>query len=52
MSAFKKLAQKAEVPEDDAKLWLIKEAIRQIYLFVPTHIPGPTFDVHSPNAVD
>ena len=28
LSAFKKLAQKAEVPEDDAKLWLMKQAIR------------------------
>ena len=38
------------VPEDYAKLWLMKQAIRQIYLLAPKHIPRPTFDVESPTA--
>ena len=48
---MKKLAQEAGVPEEDAKLWLMKQAIWQIYLPAPRYIPRPTFDVQCPNAV-
>ena len=51
LSAVKKLSQEAGVPEDEAKLWLMKQAIWQIYLPAPKNIPRPTFDVDFPNAV-
>ena len=49
--AVKKLPQEAGVSEDEAKLWLMKQAIWQIYLPAPKSIPRPTFDVDYPNAV-
>ena len=51
LPAVKKLAEAAGVSEDEAKLWLMKQAIWQIYLPAPKHIPRPTFDVQSPNSV-
>ena len=51
LSAVKKLSQEAGVPEDEGKLWLMKQAIWQIYLPAPKNIPRPTFDVDYPNAV-
>ena len=51
LQAAKKLSQEANVPEDEAKLWLMKQAIWQIYLPVPKNIQRPTFDVELPNAV-
>ncbi|PFX23465.1 hypothetical protein AWC38_SpisGene11968 [Stylophora pistillata] len=51
LGAVKKLAEEARVPEDVAKLWLTRQAIWQIYLASPKHIPWPTFDVDFPNAV-
>ena len=51
LSAVKKLSQKAGVSEDEAKLWLMKQAIWQIYLPNPRNIPRPSFDVVLPNAV-
>ena len=51
LSAVKKLSQEAGVSEDKAKLWLMKQAIWQIYLPAPKNIPRPTFDVNYPNAV-
>jgi len=51
LEAVKKLAQEAGVSEDKAKLWLMKQAIWQIYLPAPKHIPRPKFDVSSPNSV-
>ena len=51
LSAVKKLSQEAGVSEDKAKLWLMKQAIWQIYLPAPKIIPRPTFDVNYPNAV-
>ena len=48
---MKKLSQEAGVSEDKAKLWLMKQAIWQIYLPAPRTIPRPTFDVDLPNAV-
>ena len=38
LEAVKKLAQEAGVSEDVAKLWLMKQAIWQIYLPVPKNI--------------
>ena len=51
LAVVKKLAKEAGVSEDNAKLWLMKQAIWQIYLPTPKHIPRPTFDVESPNVV-
>ena len=49
LTAIKKLASAAEVTEQQAKDWLKKQAILQIYLPVPRHIPRPKFDVAVPN---
>ena len=51
LPAVKKLAQEAEVSENVAKLWLMRQAIWQNYLSAPKHIPRTTFDIESPNAV-
>ena len=50
-AAIKKLAEAAHVPEDAAKKWLIRQALWQIYLPAPRHIPRPKFDVSTPNSV-
>ena len=50
-SAVKKLSQEAGVRENEAKLWLMKQAIWQIYLPPPKKIPRPTFDIDFPDAV-
>ena len=51
LAAVKKLAAAAKVSEDAAKKWLVKQALWQIYLPAPSHIPRPKFDVWTPNAV-
>ena len=52
LPAVKKLSQESGVSEDEAKLWLMKQAIWQIYLPAPRgNIPRPSFDVNFPNAV-
>ena len=51
LQAVKKLSQESGVPENEAKIWLMKQAIWQIYLPVPKNIQRPTFDVELPNAV-
>ena len=51
MSAIKKLANTAKVSEDEAKQWLTKQALWQVYLPGPKYIPRPKFDVSTPNAV-
>ena len=52
LAAIKKLASAAKVSEDVAKDWLKKQAIWQIYLPAPRHIPQwPKFDVSVPNEV-
>ena len=51
VSAIKKLAEAAKVPEDITKQWLYKQAIWQIYLPAPRYIPRPKFDVATPNSV-
>ena len=51
VSAIKKLAEAAKVPEDAAKRWLIKQALWQIYLPSPRHVPRPKLAVATPNSV-
>ena len=51
ISAIKKLAEAAKVPENVSKQWLYKQALWQIYLPAPRHIPCPKFDVATPNSV-
>ena len=50
-SAVKKLAEAANVPEDAAKKWLIKQALWHIFLPTPHHVPRPKFDVATPSSV-
>ena len=50
-SAIKRLSAAAKVSEEEAKSWLKKQAIWQIYLPAPKYIPRPTFDVKIPNEV-
>ena len=51
LSAIKKLADAAKVPQDIAKQWLFKQAIWQIYLPAPRYVPRPRFYVVTPNSV-
>ena len=51
ISAIKRLAAAARVPEVIAKEWLFKQALWQIYLPAPRYIPRPKFDVSLPNKV-
>ena len=39
------------MPENVSKQWLYKQAIWQIYLPAPRHVPRPKFDVATPNSV-
>ena len=48
-SAIKRLSTVAGVSEEEAKSWLKKQAMWQIYLPAPSYIPRPTFDVFVPN---
>ena len=50
-AAIKKLSEAAKVPEETAKKWLLKQALWQIFLPAPKHIPRPKFDVPIPNKV-
>ena len=52
LTAIKKLASVAKVTEQQAKDWPKKQAIWQIYLPAPRHIPRPKFDVAVPNKVN
>jgi len=51
IAAIKKLAEAANVPEETAKKWLIRQALWQIFLPAPRRIPRPKFDVPTPNKV-
>ena len=51
VSAIKKLAKASGVPVDQARSWLEKQALWQVYLPPPRHIPRPKFDVSVPNEV-
>ena len=50
-AAIYKLSQEAQVSEDDAKKWLEKQALWQIYLNPPEYIPRPRWTVSKPNQV-
>ena len=50
-AAIQKLAQEAQVSEADAKKWLEKQALWQIYLQPPEYIPRPRWTVSKPNQV-
>ena len=50
-SAINKLAEKAKVCENEAKQWLQKQAIWQIYLPAPKYIPRPHWAVDKPNHI-
>ena len=50
-SAIPKLAEKAKVSENEAKQWLQKQAIWQIYLPAPKYIPRPHWTVDKPNQI-
>ena len=50
-AAIQKLAAAARVSEAEAKDFLKKQAIWQIYLPAPRQIPRPKFDVSAPNEV-
>ena len=49
--AIKHLATAAKVFEDVARAWLKKQAIWQIYLPAPRHVPRPKFNIIVPNEV-
>jgi len=51
ISAIKKLAEGAKVPEETAKKWLVKQALWQTFLPAPKRIPRPRFDVSTPGKV-
>ena len=51
LAAVKKLAAAAKVSEQVARDWLKRQAIWQIYLPAPRHIPRPMFDEDEPNAI-
>ena len=51
ITAISKLAAAAKVSEEVAQAWLKKQAIWQIYLPAPQHVPRPKFDVPVPNEV-
>ena len=50
-SAFLKLADAAGVSENEAKEWLKKQALWQIYLPSPRYIPRPHWTVDKPNEI-
>ena len=51
LAAIEKLASAAKVTEQQAKDWLKRQAVWQIYLHAPRRVPRPKFDVAVPNEV-
>ena len=51
IAALQNLSATAKVSENVARGWLKKQAIWQIYLHAPQHIPRPKFDIAKPNEV-
>ena len=51
LAAIEKLASAAKVTEQQAKEWLRRQGIWQIYLPAPWRVPQPKFDVAVPNEV-
>ena len=50
-AAISKLAHAAKISEDEAKQWLEKQALWQIYLQAPKYIPRPHWRVDKPNKI-
>ena len=50
-AAISKLADAAKVSEDNAKEWLKKQALWQIYLPATKYIPRPHWRVDKPNKI-
>ena len=50
-SAESKLASAAKVSEEEARKWLEKQALWQIYLPAPRYIPRPHWEVGKPNMI-
>lgn len=50
-TAVEKLSEAAKVTKSEARNWLKKQPIWQIYLPAPKYIPRPKFDVETPNEV-
>ena len=50
-AAIGKLAERARVAEDDAKRWLEKQALWQIYLRPPKYIPRAHWIIYKPNVI-
>ena len=50
-AAISKLADAAKVSEDEAKKWLKKQALWQIYLLPPKYIPRPHWTLDKPNKI-
>ena len=50
-NAIKRLSTVSKVSEEEAKNWLKKQAMWQIYLPAPKYIPRPNFDIKIPNEV-
>ena len=51
LSAIKKLSTEAGVDVEEARGWLSKQALWQIYLPPPRHIPRPHWAVSKPNEI-
>ena len=50
-SAIKRLSAAAKVSEEEAKSWLKKQAMWQIYLPAPKYFPRPNFGIRIPDEV-
>ena len=50
-TAISKLADAAKVSENEAKKWLEKQALWQIYLPAPKYIPRPHWTLNKPNKI-
>ena len=48
---YSKLASAAKVSEEEARKWLEKQALWQIYLPAPKYIPRPHWEVSKPNMI-
>ena len=50
LSAIKKVAESAKVPEETAKQWLVKQALWQVYPLTLSYTPHSKFYVSTPKA--
>ena len=49
--AISKLASKVKVSKGEARKWLFRQAIWQIYLHKPKYIPRPHWTITTPNEI-